>query len=1022
MNARELARLLGRHTPTDQQVAIIEAPHESAVVIAGAGSGKTTTMTDRVLWLVANDVVPAEAILGLTFTRKAAHQLETGIRIGLRQLKSAGLSTALSGEPTISTYHAFGARILADHALRAGLEPPSRTLREASIWQMAYSIVTRYDGDMDEMDTSINSIVAAVISMSDQMSEHGVGVEEISQLSSEIERHITSIPIRDRWGIRADVKEMLQRQRMRLRLLPMVAQLLQEREASGEYSFGDQMTLAARVARLRPEIGQIERSRFASVLLDEYQDTSQSQLSLMRDLFSGHPVMAVGDPLQAIYGWRGASTATIENFSSTFPRADGKEAHRFLLSTSWRNDQQILDVANVFALDLQPDGVPLDPRPDAGAGRLSRGLFETEREQAEGIAEWIEPYWQRSQQLRDSGKPGHSIAVLVRKKKEIELIERALLARGMRVEVIGVAGLLETPEVADLHSYLRCIFDPTSGDALMRIMTGPRWRIGPADIAALYRAGRKKSGQSEEIERSTLLETLDQFSSLSKREFTAEGRERLAMLALELRGLRSKATISLTDLISDIERVIGLDIEIGALPIERSIQARRHVDRFIGEAADFASSGGGPIAFLAWLEAAAERERGLAVGEVEVREDAVQLLTVHTAKGLEWDVVVLPGLSEGNFPTKDRGDDNWLTQYGILPFPLRGDKSGLPEFPFTAAKSHKEVDQRVKEFGELCSDHGQTEEQRLIYVALTRARHALLVTSTWWREGKTKSGPSQFFKTIEIGEWIHQEPEPADSATNPIHKLEISASWPLDPVGERRSEFDKAVDLVVTADIASISEVGQTWLEDARLLLAEKPDANIVYLPSRLSVSALVGLRSDPEELARRIRRPMPFKPDPLARRGTAFHKWLEERLGSNALFDLDEFDSDEEVTTLEELQKAWLASEWANKSPYEIETPFELTVDGTLIRGRMDAVYRDGDTWQIVDWKTGGPKSGKELAAAAIQLAVYRLAWAKLMEIPLERISAAFHHVASNETVRPSDLLDYEGLVELLRGGDDQR
>lgn len=1031
MKAIDLAARLGRDKPTDQQIQIIEAPHEAAVVIAGAGSGKTTTMTDRVLWLVVNQIVEPELILGLTFTHKAANDLATKIRTGIQQLRSHGLIKS-DGLPTISTYHAYGARFLNDHALRAGYEPPSRTLRDASIWQMAYSVVSGYRGDMSGIDADITTIVKAVISLSDQMSEHNVTPAQVAEFQSEMSQIIDAIPAEDRFGVRAPVRDVLARQQLRVRLLPMVQELLERRQGSGEYSFGDQMTLAARVAAERPEVAQFERAKFASVLLDEYQDTSQSQLTLMRSLFAGYPVMAVGDPLQAIYGWRGASTGTIENFATTFLRPGGEPAHQFALTTSWRNDKAILSVANTFVDSLHDQGLPghqLQARSTAGPGRVSLGLYETELAQAEAIGDWLLPYWERSQNPTPDDKKPITISVLVRKKKEMEAIERALLARGMRVEVVGVAGLLQTPEVADLHAYLRVIFDPSAGDALMRILTGPRWRIGPADIAALYRTARKiESVDSDLIERSTLIEALDELESKSARSFTPDGRERLLRLARELRALRTKATTHLTDLITDIERTIGLDIEIGALPIERSQQARRHVDRFIAEAAEFAAAGGGPIAFLSWLDAAEERERGLTVGAADVVNDAVQLLTIHTSKGLEWDVVVVPGMSHENFPSKDRGDDNWLTHYGTLPFPLRGDYTFLPTFPVAQASNQKRVDQMREEFKVACADHGALEEERLAYVAVTRPKLALLVTATWWRDGKKSTGASPFFDRIRtlVGagvELIHDHPAPEDDATNPMHEIEIRSTWPVDPLAASRGQFDAAIALVdAKPSLDHLTEVGQAWLEDARLLLAEKPDQHVVYLPPRLSVSALVGLHSDPEELAKRLRRPMPFKPDPLARRGTAFHKWLEERFGP-ALLDLDdEVENEVSETQLEVLKQAWLASDWADKKPYEVEVPFETTVDGILIRGRMDAVYRDDAGWHIVDWKTGGPKSGDELAATAVQLAVYRLAWSQLMKIPLEHIRASFHHVAVNKTVSPADLLDYQGLVDLLRGSDDQR
>jgi DNA helicase-2/ATP-dependent DNA helicase PcrA len=185
-------------------------------------------------------------------------------------------------------------------------------------------------------------------------------------------------------------------------------------------------------------------------------------------------------------------------------------------------------------------------------------------------------------------------------------------------------------------------------------------------------------------------------------------------------------------------------------------------------------------------------------------------------------------------------------------------------------------------------------------------------------------------------------------------------------------------------------------------------------------VSSLVTLAADARELARRIRRPVPVKPAPLARRGTSFHKWLETRWDQQRLlddFDLDLVDEIEEADVrLAELQERFEESEWAERRPLDLEVPFETMIADRLVRGRMDAVFElPGGRYEVVDWKTGEPPTGKAARAASVQLAAYRLAWAHLAGVPLDRVSAAFHYVRANRTVRPVDLLDADGLVALV-------
>ncbi|WP_157548462.1 PD-(D/E)XK nuclease family protein, partial [Micromonospora sp. ATCC 39149] len=173
----------------------------------------------------------------------------------------------------------------------------------------------------------------------------------------------------------------------------------------------------------------------------------------------------------------------------------------------------------------------------------------------------------------------------------------------------------------------------------------------------------------------------------------------------------------------------------------------------------------------------------------------------------------------------------------------------------------------------------------------------------------------------------------------------------------------------------------------------------------------------------RALRRPMPSAPNPYARRGTAFHTWLEQRFGVSRLLDVDELPGAADADAapdeaLAELQARFLAGEWAQRVPVEVEVPFATVIAGVVVRGRMDAVFaRSGGRFDVVDWKTGRQPVGAEAEAAAVQLAVYRLAWAELAGVPVDRVGAAFHYVRDAVTVRPADLLDADGLTALVTG-----
>jgi len=1093
---QELQRHLGLKYSgfSDEQLAVISAPpDEPLLIVAGAGSGKTELMALRVAWLVANAYVRADQVLGLTFTRKAAGELAHRIRLYLGRIRRlVGHDDQLYGEATVATYHSFAARIVREHGLLSGFEPTVRLLTEAACWQIADLVVRQHDSPaMREFPLGQATATAAVLALSGELAEHLRDPDDIEKFTLGLTARIEGVsggkPPRT-------VKDVLERQQGRMALLPLVREYAQRKRQAEAMDFGDQLARAAIVARDHPEVGEAERDRFRVVLLDEYQDTSHAQSELLRALFGeGHPVVAVGDPCQSIYGWRGASAGTLERFPRLFARADGEPADHRSLSISWRNAPQILTVANRISEELRegssPPVKPLRPAPGYRprfAEPLVRCAYTMSYvDEADWVADQIEAAWQVWQAEHD-GTP--TTAVLVRARSQIPPLERALRERGLPVEVVGLGGLLDTPEVRDVVCTLQVLADPTAGASLLRLLTGARWRLGPRDVVALYRRARALAqarrpesapgtqptipglGPVEEpdlggerLDDAVLAEALDDLGEPEA--YSPEGYRRLGLLRDELRELRSRLDQSLPDLVADVAQTIGLDVEVAARPGVSAGLARAHLDALGDVAARFAaeSEGGTLSAFLAYLAAAEEEERGLTPGDVEVLEGAVQILTVHAAKGLEWDVVAVTGLCADAFPAKPQGSDHWLKGVGVLPFPLRGDAPGLPAFRIEAATDARSLQATVAEFDQAWRDHSQREERRLAYVAVTRPRHLLLCSGYRWGDGLTKPRePSIFLEEIAdacrdgAGEVLVWVPPVAPDETNPTLEQEVSAEWPDDPIAERRAAVEEGAALVRAAMAQPEAAVDLTdsdqevvaqaaaWETEARLLLAERDRQRQgavidVALPAHLSVSQLVALRRDPARLARRIRRPLPEAPDVHARRGTAFHLWLEQRFGGGALLDLDELPGagDENAASdaeLEQLQQAFLASEWADRVPVRVEVPFATVVAGIVVRGRMDAVFRRDDPaggrrgrsagagdesvrYEVIDWKTGAKPTGAEAEAAAVQLAAYRIAWAELAGVPVSQVSAGFHYVRENETVRPADLLDADALVALITG-----
>ncbi len=1106
----EVASLMGLPEPTPEQAAVIAAPAEPLAVIAGAGSGKSETMAARLVWLVANGMARPDRVLGLTFTRKAAAELADRVQSRLDRLRHSRLTPAqrpdpaadtpaggpFGGDPVISTYHAYAGRLVGDHALREGLEPSMRLITPAESWQLAARIVAAYDGPMGDIGWGPPTVTAAVLALAGELSEHLCDPDGVRSVGEWLEVRQAALGGK----LPAYVRKMQDSQRAREQLLPLVARYTAAKAAREVLDHGDQMALAARIASRHPQVGLAERGRYHVVLLDEYQDTSHAQLVLLRALFGGgHPVTAVGDPCQSIYGWRGASAGNLRRFAQDFPVLPrpyrpglaGRPAPVKLLSTSFRNAGRVLAAAAVLQEQLRaeaPDVPRLVAAPDrAGRGWVTCALLDTIAAEADWAAAQIAgllalppgtaPDGEGWPDGRDAPVRPSDIAVLCRKRSQFPALRRALEARDIPVEVVGLGGLLTVPEVQDVVATLRVLDDAAASDALVRLLTGPRWRIGPRDLVALGRRARAlaRSDRSRQpdgpsdpgipaedalaealtdltAEAGSLVEALDDLGDPAA--YSPAGHARFRALGGELRALRGQLSRPLPDLIGEVERTLGLDIEVASRPGAEPLSARADLDAFTDAADAFAGSREEPTlgAFLAYLSAAETEEFGLETGRVG-ETDSVKLATVHTSKGLQWAAVLVPGLAAGErsqvFPARPRLSTRWTENPRLLPFGLRGDATDLPVLRDLDAGS-------VDTFTQRCADRDLAEERRLMYVAATRAAFWLGCSGFWWGDGASRLGPSPFLTEVRAacaagaGHVAAWAPPPEPDAENPALAEPPAAQWPATPAGQRYEAAREAAAMVTAAlhdghvpggarrDDAGLAaldpadrELVAAWRRDADLLLTERERRRAegglrVTLPGHLSVSALVTLARDPAELARQVRRPMPRPPAPYARRGTAFHRWLEERFGQQRLIDAEDLfgagDDLDAATAMDAdlagLRERFEASRWGGRWPREVEVPFETLIGDRLVRGRIDAVFADtGDgTFDVVDWKTGQPPaSAAERHAVAVQLAAYRLAWAALAGVPVQQVRAAFHYVRHDRTVRPADLLDEAGLAALI-------
>ncbi|WP_406387102.1 UvrD-helicase domain-containing protein [Streptomyces sp. NBC_00211] len=808
---------------TPEQLACITAPAAPQVIVAGAGSGKTTVMAARVVWLVGTGAVAPEQVLGLTFTNKAAAELAERVR---KALARAGISDpdpspaeadAAGGEPRISTYHAFAGQLLKDHGLRIGLEPSARLLADATRFQLAARVLREAPGPYPALTKSVPDLVSDLLALDGELSEHLVTPAQLRRYDTELLDTLATTKLSN-----DDLRKIPEAVRGRLELLELTERYRAAKRSRDLLDFSDQIALSAQLATTRPEVGTLLREEFRVVLLDEYQDTSVAQRLLLSGLFgggAGHAVTAVGDPCQAIYGWRGASVANLDDFPEHFSHADGSPATRFSLSENRRSGGRLLDLANGLAAPLRSmhEGVEaLRAAPgEEQAGTVRCALLNTHAEELEWLADSVA-------HLVRTGTEPREIAVLCRSARDFAQIQAVLVARDVPVEVVGLSGLLHLPEVADLVAVCEVLQDPGANASLVRLLIGPRWRIGARDLALLGRRARQLIGRApgevdpderlaaavegvdpaEVVSLADALETfLDgsgsgsgsgsggvgggggagQGAAADDLPFSAAARVRFAHLAQELRDLRRSLADPLMDVLHRVLAVTGLDVELSASPHALAARRRESLSGFMDVAAGFASLDGEAslLAFLGFLRTAVQYEKGLDHA-LPGGENTVKVLTAHKSKGLEWDVVVVPDLCAGSFP-KEKAPEPWTSYAKVLPYALRGDAATLPGDPALTSAG-------LKSFKAALKEHKAVEELRLGYVTFTRPRSLLLASAHWWGPTqKKRRGPSAFLTSLydhcaaghgEIEAWAQ---EPAPDTENPSLATESTPdrSWPL---------------------------------------------------------------------------------------------------------------------------------------------------------------------------------------------------------------------------------------------------
>lgn len=935
--------------PSEEQQAILDYPLAPLRIAAGAGTGKTTTLAHRIARLVSDGIEP-EQILGITFTNKAAEELAERVTTTLVDESD----TATVRQVDVHTYHGFAASLLREFGPLVGVERSTAIITPTFGRQLFTDSLE--GGEYRQLDVTYRGIVNKPAYMAATMGDHLVQAEDVRSLAPAEPDQI--------WLERLEIIGIVERYRA-------------EKDRLGAVDYSDLIAKTHTLVVRFPEIASRIRSRYRAVFLDEYQDTNAAQREMLRSIFdAGFPVTAVGDADQTIYEWRGASLENFSAFARHFPTVDGFPAGSLPLSVNRRSGQAILEVANTVRASINSDlRQPLVAVEGAPVAAVHTQWFSTAMDEANAIALEIE-------RVHEGGLAYKDMAVLFRKNKDTELVRATLEDHQIPVEVANLGGLLGIPEVGELHAWLRILHDPADSPALMRILLGSRFRLGMADIRPFAQWVRLASSLHEP----TILEAIDLLAELEGfAELASDTQQSLREFREQYRSLLASAQgVSLVELVRRILDETGAWLEVEAMDDASRLSARLNLYRFLDLAEDWSPLEGRPSlgAFVDYLAAMIEDQ----TEEIDTArlsgEDAVSLVTIHRAKGLEWDTVFIPAMYHGNFPSFSRGYEDPISKAQVLPYELRLDKATLP--PMTAGVPDKE------RTGALKLRH-QEQELRLAYVGITRARSRLLVTGAAWYGGpeprKTAAKPSSLFTLIEghsasdnLG---HADDgprpdtlriEPTSGAPDPafpdwwdgaIRSTMSDEHWPR----QRASELDVA--------LAYDDHVQE--FQDTLFSLPPPPASGDGGHELLTSVTSLVTFATCPKKYYWTNVDPLPRRPSVAARRGTEVHRKIElHARGKVPLDDAIEYDvlpTDEATDKTpggKDAYTVYLESRFAENPPRHIEAPFRLKLDGGTIRGRVDAIYGTDDEWEIVDFKSGRNRHQTE---AKEQLKAYAVA-----------------------------------------------
>ena len=934
-----MATLFELDPPPESELKLNEAQRRAIthgegplLVIAGAGTGKTRVITERIRHLLQSDEsLSGENILGLTFTNKAAGEMKA------RVVRATG---ERGKDVTLATFHAFCESLLKEAS------PERLMIDKVDHWILLRRNLERLKLDKYRRLADPGQFLNDFVEFFSRCQDELVSSEDYQRyadgLATQLEVERAAL---DEDTSKERAEEAALQQEI-ARAYRASEELLREKK---RVSFGSLITGAVELLETNTELREALQEKYRYILVDEFQDTNIAQLRLL-ELLAGKKknIVAVGDNDQAIYRFRGASFGSFKLFLERFADwREGQDSTKFRVSLveNYRSTPNILRVATQV---IAQNAVSADfPKKVLSANKEeSEKVRIVELEAEADEARWIVSELQR---LHAAGRKWHDFAVLYRQHAHRdELVEE--LSRHKIPFVISKLSILDHPLVKDVLAYLRLIATPFDDIACARALAAPAWGLEPGDLVRLAERARK--------EKKALYDMLQLPQGQLPFDSTHASVGRLVEFLSEQRKTLRRRTAR--EILVDLLEWLEVAQRAGA-------QDRKYVTRLSEFAKEWEpkSETRGLAEFVEYLGYYSQAGGTISL-EDDFPGDAVQLMTVHGAKGLEFPQVFLLRINNKKFPTTER--------HRVFEFPAALMKEGEPAEQF----------------------HIQ-EERRLFYVALTRAENRLTLTTLTEKKGKTPV----FIEDILL--------DPAIKRRDVYH---IRPKLPEAPAGgkEETSATDNPQLFPASAEPAKIFSRIADWALEFHPPTPE---------PLTLSPSAVSGYRSCPQQYL--FSRSWSLKEGPKAvlSFGSVMHTTIKrfvdqlrkgvklpfeevarifETEWSSAGFEDDYQESGYKKDGIEQLRAFHAAMLEAPPKVLEQEKSFELPLENNVtIIGRMDQVNALGrNDVEIIDYKTGKPKKDSD-AKKDLQLSLYALASKEIFEWNPVRL--VFHYLQNNQT-----------------------